>query len=192
MDIDLSKLSAKELFELAQQKEKQEAEENARQERLEQLQAARENLLNDHKANLADIDEQIAALNAERETLSKQHAEALAQLDKDISALAAKQAAQPAAAPKAEPPKVAAQAPSEPPKSAPAPSPRASSGSDELGGRILEIMKTRPTISDSLLKERLKSQGFSVATLPRVIDQLIREKKIINKGSGNYALSKKH
>ena len=189
MAIDIKNLSAKELFELAQKKEQEEAEETALKEQIKQLKDKRESLVQDHTANLANIEDQIQMLNAERDTLNKQHSEQLAQLDKEIAELSGEEA---------EPAKPAAPPAQKKPATAPATPPRAAASkpsiavNDELAGRILEIMRKRPSISDSLLKEQLKGQGFSVASLPRVLDQLEKEKRIINKGGGNYALSKKY
>ena len=59
MSIDLSKLSAKELFELAQKKEIEEREDAERQGKLDELKAQRESLHGEHKNVLLLTDKKI-------------------------------------------------------------------------------------------------------------------------------------
>jgi hypothetical protein len=52
-------------------------------------------------------------------------------------------------------------------------------------------MRQRSYISESLLKEELKLNGFDMSKLKKEIDKLIREGKLKKEGAGNYALGKK-
>ena len=58
-------------------------------------------------------------------------------------------------------------------------------------GKIRSIMRNRTYISESLLKEKLKANGFDLSNLKKDMDKLIREGKLEKKGSGNFALGKK-
>jgi hypothetical protein len=63
---------------------------------------------------------------------------------------------------------------------------------DDLAQAILEALKGRNDISDSLLREKLRIKGFALANLPKQLDRLVREGRISNKGGGNFALKKKN
>lgn len=220
MSVDLSKLSSKELFELAKQREQ---EEKKATERLEHLDAARKNrdkLIAEHEAAIATTDKAIAELKDKREKQLTEFEAALAPLELQISELEhevkadqerakqeaatvspAKQATKPdAVAPHAAtpprpqsntPPRTAA--PAAPVSKAVAPKPMAtgSSSTDDLYNLIRNMLRNRTYISESLMKEKLKAAAFDVTNLRNQLDQLIYEKRIDKKGAGNYALGKR-
>lgn len=63
--------------------------------------------------------------------------------------------------------------------------------SEELLDKIRHIMRTRNYISESLLKEQLKLNGFDMSKLKKEMEKLLREGKLKKEGAGNYALGKK-
>jgi hypothetical protein len=223
MTIDLSKLSAKELFELALRKEQEEQLLVQRQAQLAELQKQRGLLISAHDVALADIERKITELTSQRAKLIVDHEKSMSAIGKEIGELMrqieaemAKPAAPtapaikpsaavpPRAATPAAPPPKPAPAPVAPPPPAPAaPAPAASLASeaamgmitiddkDELFEKVRELMRTRSFISHSLLKEQLKTKGYNIPNLSKLVDQLIREGKLASAGGGNYALGKK-
>ena len=166
MSIDLSKLSAKELFELAKQKEQEEKEDSERQGKLDELKTQRESLLNEHKNVLLLTDKKIRDMQAQREKLIADHENVVAEIDKLIKSLGG---------------------------SAPKPEPKAAAGDDDakLKSTIRQIMNKRDYISASLLKEKLAAYGIKPANFNKDLEQWVREGWLESKGKGNYALGKK-
>ena len=166
MSIDLSKLSAKELFELAQKKELEEKEDAERQGKLDELKTQRESLLNEHKNVLLLTDKKIRDMQAQREKLISDHEKVVAEIDKLIKSLGG---------------------------SAAKPEPRAAAGDDhaKLKSTIRQIMNKRDYISASLLKEKLAAYGIKPANFNKDLEQWVREGWLESKGKGNYALGKK-
>lgn len=210
MSIDLSKLSAKELYELARQKEQEEQRQAELNKELNQLKAQREELLSGHKQNLGRLDGEIRQLQSQRERLVNEHDADLAKLDDKIETtrqrLEQQQAAPtpvsaaPAVAKKVEADKPVSPAPavSKAPEAAPSPSSSkqaaataATSDLDALFKVISELMRTREYISDTLLKEKLKGMGHSSPNLSKQLEQLVKDKKLIRKSGGSYVLGKK-
>jgi hypothetical protein len=178
MSIDLSKLSAKELFELAQQKEKEEQQEAERDARIGGLKSRREAMLNEHKNVLLLTDKKIRDMQAQRDKLIADHEQAVTEIDKEIVALGG-------SAPTAK-----AVAGTEPTTKTAA----ASSDSDDaakLKATIRQIMNKRPYISASLLKEQLASYGIKSANFNKELEQWVRDGWFDTKGQGNYALGKR-
>jgi DNA repair exonuclease SbcCD ATPase subunit len=196
MSVDISKLSSKELFELAKRREQEEQEANKRQEHLKAAQTKREELIKKHEGALAATDKAIKELKEKREKQVADFEAALVPVEQEIKKLerlvkediARSEAAEP-------PPKPAAAAPVAPPsatKPAAPKTPAAVEGStEELYGLIRNMMRNRSYISESLLKENLKSAGFETANLRKQLEQLMREGRLDNKGRGNYALGKR-
>jgi chromosome segregation ATPase len=170
MSIDLSKLSAKELFELAQQKEKEEQEAAERQGKLDEFKDKREAMISEHKNILLLTDKKIRDMQEQREKLASDQEQALAELDKEIEGLgggAAKKTAKPVAA-------------------------SSSGGNNEkLKSTIRQIMNKRPYISASLLKEKLEGYGIKPSNFQQDLEQWINDGWFQSKGKGNYALGKK-
>jgi outer membrane biosynthesis protein TonB len=122
MAIDFSKLSAKELFELALRKEQEEQVQAQRHEQLIELQKQRALLLSAHQVSLAEIERKISELTSQRGKLIAEHEKSMTAIGKEIGELTrkiqetertekVKQATPPPAAPKAEPPAPPAPAP---------------------------------------------------------------------------------
>jgi len=169
MSIDLSKLSAKELFELAQQKEKEEQEAAEREGKVAELKGKRETMISEHKSILLLTDKKIRDMQEQREKLVSDHEKAVAEIDKEIAAMGG-------SAPKAEQ------------------KPATASGGDDtakLKSTLRQIMNKRPYISASLLKEQLASYGIKPADFSKELDLWVKNGWFENKGKGNFALGKK-
>lgn len=178
MSIDLSKLSAKELFELAQQKEQEEQQEAERDARIGELKKRREAMVNEHKSVLLLTDKKIRDMQAQRDKLIADHGQAVADLDREITALTG--TASPAAAPRTEPETASTVA--------------ASAENDDIAklkATLRQIMNKRPYISASLLKEQLASYGIKHANFNKELEQWVRNGWLEAKGQGNYALAKR-
>lgn len=211
MSIDIKNLSSKELFELAKQKEKEEQEAAQRTLRLTEAKRQLAQLVAKHDEALAATDKAISELQEKRDRMVKEFETALAPVELDIQELERKVKADQARAedlpaPPAPPtpgaPPTDAPAPSAPPPAAASPATPAAMAekaaasheadhSEELLGKIRSIMRNRTYISESLLKEKLKANGFDMSNLKKEMDKLIREGKLEKKGSGNFALGKK-
>lgn len=200
MLVNIEDMSAEELFELANRKkqaEQEAAKRAAALERIGEVRKRREQLMREFEQALAANDKEMQALQKQREQLITKHQAALALIDKNLAELeqdiaAGEAAAQPAKA--AAPAKAPAPAT---PKVEPAPEKPARRASDkaepadELGDLIMEIMAGRQSISESLLKEQLRSRGHSSTDLGKTLERLVREGRLLNRGYGNYAPGKK-
>lgn len=211
MPIDISNLSSQELFELAKRKEKEEQEAKQRVARLTELKKQVKALIVEHEEAVAATDKAIQELQEKRTRLLAEFKTTLAPLELDIQELErkvkadqAKAAAEavprppisPAPAPKVTPVPSTPQVATQPQPAAPQPSqvsapPPAVDTSEELLAKIRDIMRSRTYVSESLLKEKLKTNGFDVRNLKADIEKLLREGKLEKKGIGNYALGKK-
>ena len=168
MSIDLSKLSAKELFELAQKKEIEEQEDAERQGKLDELKAQRESLLGEHKNVLLLTDKKIRDMQAQREKLIADYEKVVAELDKQITAMGGT-----------------------PPKPETKGTSAAGGDSDKLKSTIRQIMNKRDYISASLLKEKLAAYGIKLDNFNKDLEQWVKNGWLESKGKGNYALGKK-
>jgi TolA-binding protein len=164
MSIDLSKLSAKELFELAQKKEQEEKHVAERQGKIDELKSKLDEMVSEHKNVLLLTDKKIRDMQEQREKLVKDQEAALAELESEIKALGG-------SAPKSTSP--------------------AGDSSANIKSTIRKIMNKRPYISASLLKEKLTSYGIKPANFNKDLEQWIRDGWLEAKGKGNYALGKK-
>jgi len=165
MSIDLSKLSAKELFELAQKKEQEEQDAAERQGKIDELKAKLETMVSEHKNVLLLTDKKIRDMQEQREKLVKDHEVALSELESEIKALGG-------SAPKSE----------------------STSGGDpnaKIRSTIRQVMNKRPYISAGLLKEKLTPYGIKPANFNKELEQWVKNGWLENKGKGNYALGKK-
>lgn len=167
MSIDLSKLSAKELYELAQKKEQEEKDLAERQGKLDELKAKRETLAAEQKNILFLTDKKIRDMQEQRDKMAAEQASTLAELDKEIEALGGSVPKQQATAPVG------------------------ATDDAKLKSTIRQIMNKRPYISDSLLKEKLESYGIKPANFHKALEQWVRDGWFDSKGKGNYALGKK-
>ncbi|MDH5784827.1 MAG: hypothetical protein OEZ16_04365 [Chromatiales bacterium] len=161
MSVDLSKLSAKELFELAQKKEQEEKSDAERQDKINELKEKLESLVGEHKNVLMLTDKKIRDMQEQREKLIKDHEKALADLETEIKALGG-------AAPKS-----------------------ASSSGDDLRSTLRQIMNKRPYISGSLLKEQLATRGIKFTNFNKDLEKWVKDGWLEAKGQGNYALGKR-
>ncbi len=207
MNVDIKTLSSKELYELAKRKEQVEQEAQQRGSRLADARKQKAELIAQHEAAVAATDKAIQELQEKRTRLVAEFKVELAPIELDIQELESKVKSAQAASSTAqqEPPSLspietitieAAAAP--PTENEPEPSelPKESAASpadssDELMDKIRHIMRSRTYISESLLKEKLKANGFDTRNLKTDIEKLIREKKLEKKGIGNYALGKR-
>lgn len=185
MSIDISKLSAKELYELARQKEIEEQRQAELNEHLNKLKVQREQLLAKFQQTISGIDSEIKQLQQKRERLVSDHDLDMGRLESEIDGT--RQQGEQALAPPPPSPRPAASPPAtnSKPVSPPASDP------DELYNKIAELMRTREYISDSLLREKLKSLGFHSPNLGKELEQLVKEKRLVSKSGGSYVLGKK-
>ena len=166
MSVDLSKLSAKELYELAQKKEREEQEEAERQEKINELMEQRTTMLSEHKNVLLLTDKKIRDLQEQRDKLIADHDKALAELDAKIKESGGK---------------------------APANSQGTggTTDSDKLKATIRQVMNKRPYISATLLKEKLAAYDIKPANFSQELEKWIKDGWFVSKGKGNYSLGKK-
>ncbi len=195
MLINLDELSANDLLELARKKQQQEeaqARMAARASRLAQLRKRREQLSADQERAIAILDKELQALQQRRLQLVASHQRALAALDKEMAEVSA---AASDADPGAE--RTEAKAATPPVASGPTPNgagPVTAAGTGSAPGMdmaILKLLRGRMDMSDSLLRERLRDQGYDMLKFSKTLDALLREGKVVSKGSGNYALKKR-
>lgn len=193
MAIDLKSLnlSSKELFELAKQQEQIEKEDAERTEKINELKNQRESLIQSHNTLLNATDQAIRELTRKRNGLIATHEESLGKLDQEIREL--EQLSEKAA--KAEEEKLATLPATSEASANSSPGafkrPKSSQPSGDIESALAEIMKKRPTISESMLKEQMKSRGFDTSNFGKLIDKLVRDKTLVSKGGGNYALGRK-
>ncbi len=189
MDIDISKLSSEELFELARKRQQQEQADIIRasaQERITELQSKRAALTARHNEALAVTDKAIAELQAKRNKLIAEQQEALAAIDSELQSMTEKVAS---IATPTTPTSGAVMAASVKP---PAP-PRGATiaTAEELLPYVREMMLGRTYISEGLLKEQLRSKNVTVNDLHKQLERLVRDGRLASKGSGNYALGRR-
>lgn len=199
MTIDITKLSSKELFELAKEKEKEEQEASQRAERLAEAKQQLAQLVAKHQEALAASDKTIKELQEKRSRMVAEFEAALAPLELDIQELErqigeSRARAESAGTELSDEEELRlhfeeqAVAESSAPETRPA---HEKDPSEELLAKIRHIMRTRNYISESLLKEQLKLNGFDMSTLKKEMAKLLREGKLKKEGAGNYALGKK-
>jgi hypothetical protein len=207
MTIDITKLSSKELFELAKQKEKEEQEAGRRAERLAEAKQQLAQLVAKHQEALAASDKAIRELQEKRSRMVADFEAALAPLELDIQELERQIKVAQTKTESDEPEipdeeelrrhfeeQASAESQAQITKPAAAPSvspPQEDDISEELLAKIRHIMRTRNYISESLLKEQLKLNGFDMSKLKKEMEKLLREGKLKKEGAGNYALGKK-
>ncbi len=206
MTVDINNLSSKDLFELAKRKEKVEQEATQRVKRLAEVRKQKAQLIARHEETLAATDKAIRELQEKRTRLVSDFKTALTPIELDIQELERKVKADQVKASSSAPKETIPVAPtplgtpvkSVPQQAAPASQPKTASSptdaadsSEKLLEKIRKIMQSRSYISESLLKEKLKANGFDTGNLKQDIEKLIRDGKLEKKGPGNYALGKK-
>ena len=218
--MDISKLSAKELYELARQKEQEEKHQAELDDKRNKLQQQREELVADFKRRQTELDEEIRKLQQQREQRLNDYHRQLEKLERELEALQdsgtpaspvekpTKQQPAPAepkpakeqtpAPTESKPTKEQAPEPAETQSTAPAqaskPAPakgRAGEDVEQIFKEIAELMRNREYISESLLKERLRNQGVSALSLSKALEQLVKDKRLIRKSGGSYVMGKK-
>lgn len=199
--VNIDELSAKELYELAKQKEREEERLAQMQEQLNELKTRREQLIKRHQEELAYTDRKLEELNAQRREMIESHQKALTALEQELrkaqeqcdtrrAAARAIPEAKPALEKEELPPPIAE------PDEAPAretPKAKGKSDGDELEvlmSHIHKIMKGRSYISESLLRERLTQLNFKSPHLSKLLDTLVRQTKLVRRTGGNYVLGK--
>lgn len=199
MTIDITKLSSKELFELAKQKEKEEQEASQRAERLAEVKQQLAQLVAEHQEALAASDRAIRELQEKRSRMVAEFEAALAPLELDIQQLerqirGGRAKAESAETELSDEEELRLHFEEQAGAESSAPETRAThekDQSEELLTKIRHIMRTRNYISESLLKEQLKLNGFDMSKLKKEMEKLLREGKLKKEGAGNYALGKK-
>jgi septal ring factor EnvC (AmiA/AmiB activator) len=198
MLVNLNDLSADELLKLARKKQHEEQERarhSARVTHLAQLRKRREQLILDQQRALLILDKELQSLQQRRTQLVMGHESALAALDKEMAEVSAgactpetESAAAPGAAPAGE--ETSKQTGGAPDERAPAAEERRTPDAT-LATAILDLLKGRVDMSDSLMRERLRGLGIDAGRFAKAIAQLVREGKVVSKGAGNYALKKR-
>lgn len=206
--VNIEELSAKELFELAKQKEREEARIAQMQEQLGELMVKREQMVKEYQQGLAYTDRQIEELKRQRQVMIENHQKAIASIEVEIKKLRgqceekkAQKDDLPTMPPAAS---AAATSPADredlpPPASE---SPEETKGSEKRKKRtepeelvllmehIHKIMKGRTDISESLLREKLTLAKFRATNLSKLLDALVRQSQLGRKSGGNYILGK--
>lgn len=208
MSIDVQQLSAKQLFELATQKLHQEQKQAQRAEllaRVAELKEAQERLIATHEQALAILDREYLALKQKRDQLVADHQAKLVAIEQQINEITSSEPVPVAApllspAPSVIPSTVAPVAPvaTSPTVSTPDPfplpgatPPSRTAPEEGLPAAIVEAMKGRNDISDSLLREKLRVRGYPLGNLNKILEKMVRDGMIASKGGGNYSLKKK-
>ena len=200
MAIDLNNLSSEELFELARQRKQQEQEQAQRSaavERAAELKKMRALIVSKHNEALAATDQALADLQKKRSKQLEEYEVSLTPIDRELRELAEKtektaavvqsKTSEPSAPPPAPTPTPVPAAV----KSSPAHSAELLNSPDELFIHVRELMLGRTYISESLLKEQLRSRSVTVNNLHKLLEQLVKDGRLTNKGGGNYALGRK-
>lgn len=214
MSIDVQQLSAKQLFELATQKLHQEQKQAQRAEllaRVAELKEAQERLIATHEQALAILDREYLALKQKRDQLVADHQAKLVAIEQQVNELTSS-GTEPAAARLLSPapsvilsavaPAPAPIAPIAPfaesptvstpdPFPLPGATPSRTAPEEGLPAAIVEAMKGRNDISDSLLREKLRVRGYPLGNLNKLMEKMVRDGIIASKGGGNYSLKKK-
>ena len=188
MNIDISKLSAKELFELAHQKELEEQRQAELHERMTRLRQQQEDLVAEFKAQLTKLDKEIKHLQQQRDRLVEAHDLDLAKLEGELESTDRQLTSPPAATKPAQSPPAPETAPAQggdKPESANPGDP------DTLFEQIRELMRGREYISETLLKEKLRGKGNTGVNLGKALEQLVKDRRLIRKSGGSYVLGKK-
>ncbi len=207
MAIDLNNLSSEELFELARQRKQQEQEQAQRSaavERAAELKKMRALIVSKHNEALAATDQALADLQKKRSKQLEEYEVSLTPIDRELRELAEKtektertaavvesKTSEPSAPPPAPTPLPAPTPVPAAVKSSPAHSAELLNSPDELFIHVRELMLGRTYISESLLKEQLRSRSVTVNNLHKLLEQLVKDGRLTNKGGGNYALGRK-
>lgn len=204
MNIDISSLSAKELYELARQKEMEEERQAELNEHLHKLEAQREQLSGKFQKTLSTIDNEIKQLQQQRERLVSDHELELSRLNDEIENTSKQTGSTPASKIKAyntpstlavtesaEQGLSSSQGEIEPLAAQPTnPSPNPINEGESLYEIVSELMRSREYISETLLKEKLKVMGYPSQNIGKDLDRLVKEKRLIRKSGGSYVLGK--
>jgi hypothetical protein len=210
--VNLDELSAKELYELAQKKEQEEARLAQMQQQLTELKGKREQMIRRHEEELAYTDQKLDELTRQRKAMIESHQKALAGLDQELKTIQAQCDDKKSAARKLEAEQAsqarnkAAATPVVEKEELPPPvnnSQGSSSGSKEKGKHIgeeeeldllmehiIKMMKGRSYISEGLMREKLSIANFKSPNLRKLLDTLVRQKRLVNRSGGNYVLGK--
>lgn len=180
--------------------------------RLEQKKALQKKLKLEHVTALETIDAQIRELHEKRARMVIRNREATEALQREIveiarevkrvhTAQAAQKEAAATPAPVENPTPVPAAEPVEKntaPASGSLPQPAAATregpprqeSADEAVTAILELLKSRGEMSESLLREKLRAKRVNVAELSKRLDKLVNT-GVIRRRASNYSLAKK-
>lgn len=172
MSIDINKLSSDELFELARQRKQEEEKNDARKAAIVVMKNRRKQLEAEHANALATVDANIRGLHEQRAQVIIQHKTAVDQIDRQLADLTRQvRQAEAQAAKLAHPADVP--------------------GAAAYADAILAALDKRADISESLLKEQLRTAGLDTKELRRHLEQLVREGRLVHRGAGNYALGRR-
>lgn len=185
MTVDINTLSSDQLFELARKRRQEEEQRvEARESAIRGLKQQRAQLVAEHAKALESVDYQIRDLHNKRAQLVIRHKAAVDTLDQQVAELQ-QEAKSDQGDPRESKPSPAA---------TPAPATRSGGRSpltaDTLHAVMVELIKGRTYLSESLLKEKLRGRGIDVSQLGKQLEQMTRAGRIVSRGSGNYALGK--
>ena len=173
MSIDLSTLSAKELFEMARKKEQEELEEQGGQghhTKINDFINQRKILISAHKNVLLLTNKKIRDMQAQREKLIADHESRVAEIDNEIKLLGG------------EAPQTG--------ETIEFDFIMESDDDSKLKSTIRQVMNKRDYISSSMLKEKLAAYGVKPVNFNQALELWLRNGWFESKGKGSYTLGK--
>ncbi len=209
--VNIEELSAKELYELAKRKEQEEARLAQMQQQLTELKGKREQMIQRHEEELAYTDQKIDELTRQRKAMVESHQKALAALDQELKTAQTqcddkKSTAKKLEAQASQSSREKTSQPVLEKEELPPPvdnGPNNGAGAKEKGKpkseeeeldlmmeHIIKMMKGRSYISEGLMREKLSVADFKSTDLRKLLDTLVRQKRLVLRSGGNYVLGK--
>jgi chromosome segregation ATPase len=211
--VNLEELSAKELYQLAKKKEQEEALQQQLQGRINEIKTTREQLKISYQEILQDIDDKLEELGKQRQDVVAEHKKELEELNQELEqlikeveesqmALAEASSAEKEVAQRKEQEEAASSKEEEAAEEAKekAPTTVKSAGGemgkdeemDQLMEHMVNFMKGRSYISESLLREKLQVVKFKPATnLNKLLDALVQQARLVRRNGNNYVLGRR-
>jgi hypothetical protein len=180
MAIDINQLSSDELFELATKRKRQEEERAAaRRIAVAELKKRKDELVAEHAHALESIDNSIRELHNQRAHLVIRHKTAVDAVDRELAER------------RRETRRAAPSAGAQPQLSVVQQAVPTKTQGGDFAAAVLDLLKGRADISESLLKEKLRARGFTVTNLDKQLEPLLKQGKIASRGHGNYSSCRK-
>lgn len=157
--------------------------------KLDELKRRKKELTLKHARALKSIDAQIRELHDKRGLIAIRHKEASDSLEREIAELT-RQAKrfQAERAKRASQPPVPGRTPAAPEPAGARPG--TTSSPDDVSAAILELLKGRNDISESLLREKLRAKRLNVSELSKQLNKLVSD-GLLRRRANNYSLAKK-